>query len=85
MIIIRIFLLDLINFSFWTECDDQLSSFVIYHNRQYTGYFAACACINRAIDNGIPIIDATYLASVTIDQLESIFCYDDGKQELIRI
>uniref|UniRef100_A0A915DHH2 Queuosine 5'-phosphate N-glycosylase/hydrolase n=1 Tax=Ditylenchus dipsaci TaxID=166011 RepID=A0A915DHH2_9BILA len=48
-----IFFVDLINFSFWM---DDGSCFAVSYTAkdgttsQYSGYFAACACVNRALD-----------------------------------
>ena len=44
-----IFLLDTLNFSFWVEKD--IPPFVVkYRGRSYTGYWALCAAINRALE-----------------------------------
>lgn len=50
----RIFLVDLLNFSFWSERDPDDKSVphparyaVEYEGVRYTGYWALCACINR--------------------------------------
>lgn len=50
----RIFLVDLLNFSFWSERDPDDKSVphparyaVEYQGVKYTGYWALCACINR--------------------------------------
>lgn len=43
-----IFLIDTLNFSFWSEPDKYYK--VSYHNETYTGYWSLCAAINRAIE-----------------------------------
>ena len=44
-----IFLLDTLNFSFWVEKDTP--PFVVkYRGKSYTGYWALCAAINRALE-----------------------------------
>uniref|UniRef100_A0A914VWI7 Queuosine 5'-phosphate N-glycosylase/hydrolase n=1 Tax=Plectus sambesii TaxID=2011161 RepID=A0A914VWI7_9BILA len=74
-----VFLMDVINFSFWSEADDGVSKFLVtYNSKTYSGYFAACACVNRALDNGIPVTSAQYMAKVTKEELEQIFLSDTG-------
>ncbi|XP_015180297.1 PREDICTED: UPF0553 protein C9orf64 homolog isoform X2 [Polistes dominula] len=68
-----IFLLDLLNFSFWTE--ENANKWKV--NGQ-TGYFAMCAAIKRAIDEGTPITDPKYYSKITKNELEVIFRGDDN-------
>lgn len=45
----------------------------------FTGYFALCAAINRAItDDGVDFTNPKYYATITKDDLEKIFRSDDG-------
>lgn len=74
--IFRIFLIDTINFSFWSNASDLFV--VTYKNQSYTGYFGACACVNRALDAGIPITSGEFMAKVTEEQLSNIFRTDSG-------
>ncbi|VUZ48381.1 unnamed protein product [Hymenolepis diminuta] len=66
-----IFFLDSLNFSFWT--DKEPKYMVDYKSELHTGYPALCAAINRAIDNGINLVDPKVLVSLTRSNLESIF------------
>ena len=44
-----IFLVDTLNFSFWVEKD--IPPFVVkYRGKCYTGYWALCAAVNRALE-----------------------------------
>lgn len=43
-----------------------------------TGYFACCAAINRALNEGTNITSAEFLSKLTIEQLEHILRSDDG-------
>ncbi|VDK44643.1 unnamed protein product [Anisakis simplex] len=71
-----VFLMDTINFSFWTE---EGTKFVVtYKDKPYTGYFAGCACVNRAIDNGIPLTSAHYMQNITLKDVQKIFSSDHG-------
>ena len=48
LLIFRIFLIDSLNFSFWT--DDGIPEYVVtFKGQAYTGYSALCAAIKRAI------------------------------------
>uniref|UniRef100_A0A0R3S012 Queuosine 5'-phosphate N-glycosylase/hydrolase n=1 Tax=Elaeophora elaphi TaxID=1147741 RepID=A0A0R3S012_9BILA len=73
-----IFLIDTINFSFWS--DHEVNFKVTFHGKQYTGYLAACACINRALEENIPITNAIYMENITADDVRRIFKTDDGSE-----
>ena len=66
-----VFLIDCLNFSFWTDSEEKFT--ILYNGQSYTGYFALCAAIKRAIDSNVPILDATFCSTVTLDDLEKIF------------
>ncbi|KAL8741886.1 MAG: hypothetical protein Q9190_005565, partial [Brigantiaea leucoxantha] len=56
-----IFLMDLWNFSFWSSSADPAKRFsVSYRDREWTGYWSLVACIQRALDDGIPITTPTF-------------------------
>lgn len=72
-----IFFIDLINFSFWSE--DNAKRFVIrYDGVDYDGYYAACACVNRALDAGIPLINAKFMSEISEQQLIDVFASTTG-------
>jgi hypothetical protein len=63
--------LDSLNFCFWPplgsltwEIDDSLG--------RLSGYFALAAALKRAVESGIPITEAEYLAELSLDQLRQI-------------
>ncbi|KAL0086629.1 hypothetical protein F4703DRAFT_1847916 [Phycomyces blakesleeanus] len=93
-----IFLVDLLNFSFWSDADSQDASAphpdrysVVYKGKSYTGYWSLCAAVNRALDNGIPITDPKFYGQdATDEQLATIFESDTKEkvpmvQERIRV
>ena len=45
-----IFLMDLLNFSFWSDASEQYT--VEYHGKTWTGYWSLVAAIQRALDEG---------------------------------
>lgn len=67
-----IFLVDTLNFCFWTP-DDKPKWMV----RGQTGYFALCAAVNRAIEEGMDITNAAVFSQLTAEQLEHILRSDD--------
>ncbi|KNC81635.1 hypothetical protein SARC_06058, partial [Sphaeroforma arctica JP610] len=69
-----IFVIDTLNFSFWSATDTLYT--VIYRNKPYTGYWALCAAINRALDEGIPITTPSYYAHSTEQQVAHVFRSD---------
>lgn len=68
----RIFVVDTLNFCFWSEPDSE-PFIVSYKNNNYTGYWALCAAINRAIDEDIPIINPSFYSTVDLKTLNYIF------------
>lgn len=69
-----IFLIDLLNFSFYSdESDPEKQFFVTYNEERYTGYWSLCAAVNRALDAGIPITSPAYWLDVEDRILYEIF------------
>lgn len=68
----RIFVVDTLNFCFWSEPHSQPFT-VCYKNNNYTGYWALCAAINRAIDEDIPITNPSFYSTVDLTTLKYIF------------
>lgn len=84
-----IFTIDTLNFSFWSDYDDNDTGkpssqrfTVEYNGTQYTGYWSLCAAINKALDKGIPITSPTYWASenFTKDVLKDVFKSETKEQ-----
>ncbi|VDQ07961.1 unnamed protein product [Trichobilharzia regenti] len=61
----------LLNFSFWSNTDAQFE--VLYKGNVYTGYWALCAAVNRAMDEGIDILNPTVYQNISDEQLKHIF------------
>lgn len=74
-----IFLTDTINFSFWTNPSSEPAWEVTWQGKTHTGYFAACACVNRAIAGEIPLTSPEYMAGVGEDELRKVFKADNGR------
>ncbi|KAI7860625.1 hypothetical protein BDC45DRAFT_492409 [Circinella umbellata] len=82
-----IFLVDILNFSFWSDldtldtCKPHPERYTIqFHDKRYTGYWSLCAAINRALEQGIPITSPSYYATASDEELESIFKSDTQEQ-----
>lgn len=67
-----IFVLDTLNFSFWP--DKGKTKWTVNGE---TGYFALCAAVKRAIDEGKPIWDPHYYSQLTRQEAEVIFRGDN--------
>ena len=63
-----VLVLDALNFSFWGEPRWR----VTYRERLLDGYWALAAALRRAIEEGVPLLEAGYLASLTEPDLASI-------------
>lgn len=88
-----IFFCDTMNFSFWSDNElmppDMVSKVkstslerytVVYKNIPYHGYWALCAAINRALDEGFPITESHYYAHITESELKHILRSDSSVQ-----
>ncbi|PVV05190.1 hypothetical protein BB560_000284 [Smittium megazygosporum] len=81
-----IFIVDLLNFCFWTRPVDKDKEFAVtYKGTKYTGYWSLCACINRALDEGIQITTPEFYSRVTFDQVSYIFRPDDEHSEPMKM
>ena len=70
-----IFLVDLLNFSFWNERSELLE----YSVNGYKGYWSLCAAINRAIyDEGIPVTSPYWMKECSWEMIQHVFRPDAG-------
>ncbi|OWF56555.1 UPF0553 protein C9orf64 homolog [Mizuhopecten yessoensis] len=69
-----VFVADTLNFSFWSMEDTKFK--VTYKDTEYSGYWSWVAALNRALDNGIPLTDPSYYASISKEELSNIFKSD---------
>ncbi|KMY95501.1 queuosine salvage protein [Drosophila simulans] len=69
-----VFVLDTLNFCFWTP-----DNYTKYKVDGYTGYFALCAAIKRAIKEGVDVINPKFYSQIDLKTLENIFRSDDGE------
>jgi hypothetical protein len=60
--------LDALNFSFWGEPRWRVE----YRGELLNGYTALAAALTRAVEEGVPITDATYLATMTAADLAHV-------------
>ena len=63
-----ILVLDALNFCFWGEP----RWVVTFEGQRYNGYWALAAALTRAMRQGIPLIDAEYLAQISEQQVATI-------------
>ena len=69
-----IFLMDLLNFSFWSEEEEVFT--VEYRERKWTGYWSLVACIQRALEENIAITSPSFWVNeeqCTDDVLKHVF------------
>ncbi len=70
--------LDAINFCFWPP--PGRDKWEISHKQSsYSGYYALSVSLKKAVESGIPVTDARFLASLTLDQMKEIL---SGRGEL---
>ncbi|TGZ70698.1 hypothetical protein CRM22_003057 [Opisthorchis felineus] len=66
-----IFVTDLLNFSFWTDSSDRQYQ-VMFNQKVHTGYWALCAAVNRAVEEGFDLLDPNTYQHITEAQLKRI-------------
>jgi hypothetical protein len=64
-------ILDALNFSFWANPESDRWK-INYKGQVLRGYWALAASLKRAIEEGIPLTDASYMANCTAEQLAHI-------------
>ena len=67
-----ILVLDALNFCFWSE-RDQPRWQVEYKGERLNGYLAEAATLTRAVEEGVPLWDASYLSSISSEDVATIF------------
>lgn len=74
-----VFLVDTLNFNFWAE--DSAEHFAVsWNGALHTGYFSLCAVVARALKEGIPLLNAEFCRSISLEQVEQIFRSDTKVQ-----
>lgn len=71
-----IFTMDLLNFSFWSLRPVEEMFAVSYRDKRWTGYWSLVACLQRALEEDIPITDPHYWQNeeeCTLESLRHVF------------
>jgi hypothetical protein len=63
---------DAVNFCFWPPAGDQKWE-ISYKGRRYSGYYGLAMSIKKALGSKIPLTDASFLASLTLEHLKEVF------------
>ncbi|XP_034244084.1 queuosine salvage protein [Thrips palmi] len=75
-----IFVVDTLNFCFWAPNSAHYS--VTHKGKRYTGYFALCAALNRAKDNGKAVTDPKFYSQLTAKDVTELLQGDDDSAPL---
>ncbi|MGA1875816.1 MAG: queuosine 5'-phosphate N-glycosylase/hydrolase [bacterium] len=73
-----LFVLDSMNFCFWPPAGKSKWE-IEYGSKPISGYYALAASLRRAVESGVPITEAGYLADLSLDTLRHIL---DGRGTL---
>jgi Queuosine salvage protein len=63
---------DALNFCFWPPPGVNKWE-IVFKGKTYSGYYGLSVSLKKAIESGIPVTDAAFLASLTLKQLENMF------------
>lgn len=74
-----VLVLDALNFCFWQMPSAERRRWsVTWNGTTYDGYWALAVALRKAMEQGIPLADAEFLAAITEDELADILRPDDG-------
>jgi hypothetical protein len=73
-----LFVLDALNFCFWPPAGKPRWA-IEYRSRTFSGYYALSLSLKRAINSGIPLTKADFLANISLEDLKRIL---SGQGEL---
>ncbi|MBQ7502047.1 queuosine salvage family protein [bacterium] len=76
-----ILLLDCLNFCFWPDLG-QPKWQISYKGKVMGGYQALAASLKRAVENGIPVTDAHWMAEADLKQVKEIFAGIDPQTDI---
>jgi hypothetical protein len=62
---------DTVNFCFWPPAGQSRWE-ISYKGKRYSGYYGLSVSIKKALESGIPLTAASFLASLTLKQLERV-------------
>jgi hypothetical protein len=70
-----VFTMDLLNFCFWSEKDEESRFAVQYQGKRWTGYWSLIAALRRALDDGIAITSPAFWhgGEFTLEVLRNVF------------
>lgn len=71
-----VFLVDTLNFCFWAPLEKEPYK-VRWQGIVYTGYWSLCAAVNRALDEGVKLLDAHFLSQIDDKTIEHVFRSDN--------
>ncbi|KAK2627961.1 hypothetical protein QTJ16_002607 [Diplocarpon rosae] len=81
-----IFTMDLLNFSFWSEKDDEERFAIEYKGKRWTGYWSLVAALQRALDEGTEEVLRHVFRSSTEEEIplfkERLACLREAGQVL---
>lgn len=69
---------DFCNFCFWAEKDQPKWTVEWPLGTIQDGWYALVACFRRALSEDVPILDPSYLSSLSLPQVEHLFRSSDG-------
>lgn len=69
-----IFIMDLLNFSFWSERSENERYAVEYRGKTWTGYWSLVACLQRALEEGKSLFSHRFLSCI-----QGVPCYHVGE------
>ncbi len=72
--------LDALNFCFWSDDPAPERRWAVrWRGERYEGYWALAASLSRAVEEGVPLFDHEWLATVSDERAASIFRPDDQR------
>ncbi|MCE5244720.1 MAG: queuosine salvage family protein [Syntrophobacteraceae bacterium] len=77
-----IFILDVLNHCFWPDSNEPVWN-VSHRGILYSGYWGLAAALRKALEQGIPLTRAEYLADISLSDVKTILSGISGKLPLL--
>lgn len=79
-----VLVLDALNFCFWQIPNAERPRWsVTYDGTTYDGYWALAVALKRALERGVPLSDAGFLAAITEEETAEILAGDPGTDQIL--
>ena len=74
-----VLVVDTLNYCFWAR-DGEPRFACEYAGETHAGYWSLPACVNRALDEGVPLLDYSFLSTISEETVANVFRSSNGTE-----